>query len=302
MGTELWWIFDALIVMLFVYVLYSNGKRGVTKVFIINIGYILATVLGGLVAVAVAPQLYDSGISASNVSAVRSVNSKISCPKIFVGVIDEQRYGFVCDLRRVAEYLEPPETAQYVEKLYHYVNHKYGEEVCPEDEFRAMLEKAFAASYRTQLGEKLPEYVRMNFDKAIAGHPEQIGELIVILYDHDGKAAEKIEEKYVREPTIEVLGLFSYIVVFAIVMIIALIISALILSNDPLIFNVGRSSERLFGALFGLAEAFAFLVMFTVIVRLMVMLGGGETLIFNDETIAETKIFHLLYDHLSALI
>ena len=43
MDTSFWWIIDAALVLLFVYVIFSNGKRGFTKVVIFCAGYIIAT-------------------------------------------------------------------------------------------------------------------------------------------------------------------------------------------------------------------------------------------------------------------
>ncbi len=303
MGTEFWWIFDALVIMIVVYVIYSNAKRGLTKVFVINIGYIVASFLAGLVAVNAGPLLYDSVAKSSDIAAIEEVNAKVDFAKVFAGAVDAQEYGFSCDEAKVDIYLLPPDTDQFVNKLYQYVNRRYGEEVCEETQFASILQNAFVTAYGTELGEKLPEYVRVNFETQLAAEPGKMTDLLVTMYDDRYSAAGiagKIEEQFGEEPTTEILRMFCYVAIFAIAMVVAAVISAGL--QNTLFFNVGKGSERLYGALFGIAETAALLILFTVFVRVAVMLGGGDALCFNDQTVANTKIFHYLYDNLGFLI
>ena len=42
------------------------------------------------------------------------------------------------------------------------------------------------------------------------------------------------------------------------------------------------------------------IIMLTMLVRLVVMLGGGDLLCFNDATIERTKLFRYIYNFMGA--
>ena len=44
------------------------------------------------------------------------------------------------------------------------------------------------------------------------------------------------------------------------------------------------------------------LILLTLLVRLLVMLGGGDLLCFNEPTIRASKIFSFLYNHLDFIL
>ena len=302
MGTEFWWIFDALVVMIAVYLIYSNAKRGLTKVFVLNIGYVTALFLSGLVAVTAGPQLYEATAKTTDLKAFQEIIEKMNVPKVLADAVEGMGYGFRCEESRIERYLES-NPDRYAINLYHYVKDQSGAEINDFTAFTDDLRDAYVKAYSKAMDEKLPAYVRMNFVSQIEEDPGVMTELLAQKYAPNMTSkvlAEDMEERFGQEPNTEILRMFIYVGCFAVIMIIAAVISSLL--KNSLFFNVTGSSERVYGALLGLAETICLLILFTIVVRLIVMLGGGETLCFNDPTIERTKIFRLLYDHLNILI
>ena len=123
-------------------------------------------------------------------------------------------------------------------------------------------------------------------------------DLIAAYYD-DTKSLEQradvLEQLFASAPTTQVLQIFIYLIIFSVVMVIVAFISAVL--QNRLFFNIHSV-----GALIGVLEAVAMLVLLTLIVRLVVLLTGEKFLFFNEATIAESKLFSFLYRHLDILL
>ena len=304
MSTTLWWIFDIAVILIAVYVIVTNGKRGVTKSFVLAIGYIITTVAASLLAAAAAPVLYHSVAHNNNISGIITANKHMDFPQVFATAITEQEYGFVADSQAVLKILSDPEKNQeFEDALYQYANVKTGGTVAVKSDFDAVLREAFISSYGNQLGDRLPKYVRMYFERQVRQDPGMMRELISTYYNgsmSDEQRAEVLEQAIAAKPTTEVLQIFIYFIIFSVVMVIVAIISAV--PQNRMFFNIQNSTDHAVGALLGVLEAGAMLVLLTLLVRLIVLLTGGSTALFNDETIADSILFSFFYNHLDILL
>lgn len=304
MSTTLWWIFDIAVILIAVYVIVTNGKRGVTKSFVLAIGYIITTVAASLLAAAAAPVLYHSVAHNNNISGIITANKHMDFPQVFATAITEQEYGFVADSQAVLKILSDPEKNQeFEDALYQYANVKTGGTVAVKSDFDAVLREAFISSYGNQLGDRLPKYVRMYFERQVRQDPGMMRELISTYYNRsmsDEQRAEVLEQAIAAKPTTEVLQIFIYFIIFSVVMVIVAIISAVL--QNRMFFNIQNSTDHAVGALLGVLEAGAMLVLLTLLVRLIVLLTGGSTALFNDETIADSMLFSFFYNHLDILL
>ena len=308
MGTEFWWFFDALVVIVAIYVIFSNAKRGVTKVWILGIGYFLAVLTGTFMAMPLAETMYNSVAVNSDMQAIERVNKHVNFVNTFCTVIDNHKLGFYAEKQEVQKRISGSDAKKFVTRLWLYMNvrndnqtilHPNGERMT-EAEFEAELREALVKHYGELLGKELPEYVRVCFEEKLASNPKLMVDLIV-QYSIGGNACiEYIEDTYVREPTLEMLAIFGFFMVFSVVIVIAAVISSAV--ENKFFFNNTYRKERVAGGLIGIVEAAAMLILMTLLVRLLVMLGGGDLLCFNEPTIAESKIFRFLYDHRDFII
>lgn len=304
MSTTLWWIFDIAVILIAVYVIVTNGKRGVTKSFVLAIGYIITTVAASLLAAAAAPVLYHSVAHNNNISGIITANKHMDFPQVFATAITEQEYGFVADPQAVLKILsDPNKNKEFEDALYQYANVKTGGTVAVKSDFDAVLREAFLSSYGNQLGDRLPKYVRMYFERQVRQDPGMMRELISTYYNRsmsDEQRAEVLEQAIAAKPTTEVLQIFIYFIIFSVVMVIVAIISAVL--QNRMFFNIQNSTDHAVGALLGVLEAGAMLVLLTLLVRLIVLLTGGSTALFNDKTIADSMLFSFFYNHLDILL
>lgn len=296
MGTDFWWIFDALMIIILAAIVYSNARRGITKVLVMGIGYVLATMAAVFVSAPASEVIYEKVAMDSDIAAFQRVNRKVRLVEMLSGVIDKQHLGFVADRTSVREILAGERNAEFVQQLYDYVNREYGEKAMTEETFETLIKSALIQYYGGLLGEELPEYVRLNFEQKFTEDNRLMPELITKLF---APAPERyLEETYAQKPTQQVLQIFVYLILFSIVMVITAIISASL--ENKLFLNTTYSSERIFGGVIGLVEAISVIIMLTMLVRLVVMLGGGDLLCFNDATIERTKLFRYIYNFMGA--
>lgn len=304
MSTSLWWIFDLAVVLIAVYVIAVNAKRGVTKSIILGIGYVVTMVAASLLAAAAAPALYNSVAYDNNITGILTANKHTDFAQIFTDAINGQNYGFKANVQDVSKILNDPELSQEFDSaLYDYACDKVGGTVAMRSDFDNALRSAFISKYGHELGERLPKYVRMYFEQEVRDNPEMMRKLIAVNYDPDlsrEERADVLEQHFASKPTTQVLQIFIYFIIFSIVMVIVALISAVM--QNKLFFNIQNSTDHAVGALLGILEAGAMLVLLTLIVRLVVLLTGGSTALFNDETISHSMLFSFLYDHLSILL
>lgn len=303
MGSTLWWIFDILVVFIAIHVIISNAKRGMTKVIIMCIGYIAVTLIASLVAGLAAPNLYESVAARTNITALDAINQRTDFDQIFTKALRDQQYGIEINDRVVAQCLTNTDVVPFDQALYDYVNQLSGEPVAPFTDFQEMLCRAFVQGYNTNLSDRLPKYVKMGFEREYLNNLIGMREFIGIWYSNSMSAQaknEEIERRLCAEPTREVLQIFLYFILFSICMVIIAVISAI--AQNSLFFNVTKLTDHIGGAMLGILEAGAMLVLFTLLVRLIIMLSGNGLKIINEDTVFESYIFSHLYNNIGKLL
>ena len=303
MGSQFWWIFDALVILVAGYVLYTNIKRGMTKVMVLSIGYIIATFLASVIAAFGAQPVYESVAQNSNVSAVEAVNEHVNLSDAFAEMINSQDYGFHCTGKDISSLLEKKDYAQFDHALYEFADRKSNGTVGDEGDFRVLVKKTFIQAYGEAMGDKLPRYAQTSFETQVNTNSEVMRGIVSALYDRSRttrETAEEIETLFAEEATVEVLRIFIYLIILSVLMVIAAVINSVL--QNRMFFNLTAAKERFYGGLFGLLEVGVMLILLTLLVRLLVLLGGGKMFCFSDEAINKTFLFKFLYGHLSALL
>lgn len=303
MSSQFWWVFDALVILVAGYVLYSNIKRGMTKVMALSIGYIIAAFAASLIAAFGAQPVYESVAQNSNISAVESVNEHVDLAGAFAKTINAQDYGFQCTGRDIAAILRKQDYQQFDHALYEYTDEKSNGTVGDEGVFRILIKKSFIQAYGDAMNDKLPRYARASFEKQINESSDTMRKIVDALYSSKSSSretAEEIERLFAQEATVEVLRIFIYVIVLSVLMVIAAVINAIL--QNRLFFNLTNTKERFYGGVFGLLEVGVMLVLLTLLIRLLVLLGGGKILFFSEEAIEKTFLFKHLYNNLSALL
>ena len=297
------WILDILVVLIVGYVIYSNARRGFSKVLAFGIGYLVMTVLASVIASAAAPAFYDGVARDSNINALKTANGHIQFPQIYAEVINEQNYGFTATAKGVERVLEDYDRGAFDDRLYEYVCANTVDAGVKVEQFRKLILNTFIERYGKELGERVPEYVIASFEKSAKADPQIPRDIMRAYYDkrkNDDARAEIIEKQFSEAATTEVLQIFMYLILFSVFMVLAAVIATML--QNKIFFNITRGAEKAMGAVVGLLEAGSMLVLLTLIVRLIVVLGAGKFMFFNDDELNNTFIFSYLYRNLRILL
>jgi len=303
MGAHFWWLFDVLVLLVAGMVIRSNYKRGITKVLVLSIGYLIATLLSSVVAAFGAHPVYETVAKDTNISAVEKVNENVNFPEAFSEAINKGNYGFFCTAEDISQVLNSKGEMTFDHALYEYACDRNNGSVGSEEWFRSNVREAMRDSYGTEMENRLPNYVRASFEQQLNEDDSIMRVIVDTIYDKSKsprETAETIESLFAEEATIEVMRIFIFLIVLSLLMILTAFINTV--AQNKLFFNLTEKKERLYGGLFGLLETVVMLILLTIIVRMFVLLGGGKTLCFSDETIEKSLIFKHLYRRLSILL
>ena len=125
MSTSFWWVFDLLTVLIAVYVIVTNAKRGLTKSLVLGIGYVITTVIASLIAAIAAPSLYQTVAYDNNINGIITANKHMDFVEVFSDAINAQEYGFVVDNGEIKAILSDPERCpQFDSELFDYASRK----------------------------------------------------------------------------------------------------------------------------------------------------------------------------------
>ncbi len=302
MNIQFWWAFDLIVVLIAVFVIISNARRGVSKCIIMAIGYIISTVLTSLLSSIGAPLVYQSVAYDTNISNIQTADRHMDYVQLFTTAIANKKYGFQVDPREVEKCLRQKKQP-FDDALYDYIVENLGEAIVVRSDFQTYIRNTFIDAYGAQLGERLPLYVEMYFREEVAENPSLMRTYIQNFYTPTMSAADKAavtEKQFAEQPTREVIQIFVYFIIFSILMILMAFVSTLL--QDKLFLNVQKSTEHAVGALIGIVEAGVMVVLATMIVRVIVLMSGGQFLIFNEEAINSSYIFSFFYEHVNNML
>lgn len=297
------WILDIFVVLIIGYVIYSNARRGFNKVIAFGVGYLVMTILASVIASAAAPAFYDGVARDSNINALMTANDHVQFEKVFAQAINAQNYGFTASENSVKHVLEKYDQGSFDDRLYQYVRSNTADIGVGKAQFSQLMLDTFIECYGKELGERVPEYVIASFTKNAKEDPEIARDIMRTYYDtrkSDYDRAELIEKQFSESATTEVLQIFMYLILFSMFMVLAAVIATML--QNKIFFNITRGADRVMGGIVGLLEAGSLLVLLTLIVRLIVVLGAGKFMFFNDDDLNNSFIFSILYRNLRILL
>jgi len=152
------------------------------------------------------------------------------------------------------------------------------------------LNKTIANSFNTGM----PAFVEKEIKKATQKNNNLLLDTFKVITGDSTKAAEYIEEKYVRSITVKLLKAFIYLISFLILSLVLQFVEKIIRESHSI--PVLGSVDSLFGAILGIIQALAIMILISLVIKFVISLSINEIPIFNSNTINQTKIFKHIYD------
>ena len=274
MGVQFWWFYDVLAVSMIACTLYAAISKGFNKMIFRLIGAAAALLIG----------IYGSALLQNWGYSVLFRDPILSCAQQVLtetepapAVYENSQYTEGGEMKNEAEALRRLEAAAD------------GEEDALLRDFTANVLQTRLSALRSAHERPLAEL--------FAEQPEMYRRIVASWLSGDVQAgAECIEELYYRTSYTKLVRMGIFLLLEAVLLIIIGIIAAMAGSLDEQMHI--RRMNRPLGAIAGLAEAAFLLVTVCVALRMLVTLTDNQMLLFNDETIGATRLFHWLYDRI----
>ncbi len=281
MGTQFWWFYDVLVLALAAGLLYNAIAKGFNKLVFQLAGFVLAFVVGffgsGYLAQPAYDVLYREQIrttltAAYDVSAFYETAAQ--------GIQKNQPDG--APAQADAVFLQETAAA-----------------VLAGEEAPQWFITAIGSAADIMLGSQISPSPDRTISDLFAEDPEALSAFLEAAGDA-AQAADSLERSYVRPDYTQMLKMALFLLLQVVVLIVVGVISGMAGNLEEQMHI--RKFNRALAVPVGLIEAASMLLFFAVAVKLAVMATDNMMLLFNEETVAETKLFRLIYRIVSHII
>lgn len=282
-------LFDGATILIILIFLIVNVKRGFTKTFISVLGYILAILLGSVAADTTSEPTYDSVLSKQIVADVQDVLDDNNIASSICNRIKKDTYGIVISEDKLSKVVTSSSS------LYNAINGKDGAELISNEKINRLLGESIEEAISEPLKSILPSPAVDYMINSLKSNSELLYNTVPVLLQDNKSAAEYIEHTFIRPIVIYIIKMAIFFVVFLIVMILVKMISKSFENNDTLP-TLAVASDRLLGAILGIAEGMILVILVSVVVKLLVYSSGGTSELLNEDVIQSTKLFKTIYN------
>lgn len=293
MDTEYWWFYDLFILVTILLCAYSGYKKGFAKVIVMMIGYIAIVILSVFIGNTVGPVVYEKYVKQVMVDSVKNIVDEYNFETEFQKVMKEVVPDIDFKGTEIDEFIMD-NSKNVSEDLYQLYLRKNSLTFYSEKEFNEKINENLNKTIANSFNTGMPAFVEKEIKKATQKNNNLLLDTFKVITGNYTKAAEYIEEKYVRSITVKLLKAFIYLISFLILSLVLQFVEKIIRESHSI--PVLGSADSLFGAILGIIQALAITILISLVIKFVISLSINEIPIFNSNTINQTKIFKHIYD------
>lgn len=266
--------------------MYVSVRNGISRTFLIIIGYALSIFIAFRASGAMATFLYSKIFQKTNIQHIYENISEIDFSRQYKAYIDSLGYNFTVDSSELEKIFTDGDDVtgkafQYFDSL--------------QKDFDS--EENFSQKFRTGYQQILFDCLKSDIPSFVLESPdlssEEFDESIKMMYNDDTMLnAVYIEEHFTRKSAISLMKTISFIVIVTAIM---LVIRAVNDRISKFIPDFGIIDHTL-GIISGLTETAVSLIIISAIVKILIDSGNNEMILFNTDTIEKTGIFRHIYN------
>ncbi len=293
MDTEYWWFYDLFILVTILFCAYSGYKKGFAKVIVMMIGYIAVVILSIFIGNIAGPVVYEKYVKQVMVDSVKDIVDEYNFEKEFQKVMKEVVPDVDFKETEIDEFIMD-NSKNMSENLYQLYLRKNSLTFYSEKEFNEKINENLNNTIANSFNTGMPAFVEKEIKKATQKNNNLLLDTFKVITGDSTKAAEYIEEKYVRSITVKLLKAFIYLISFLVLSLLLQFVEKIIRESHSI--PVLGSADSLFGAILGIIQALAITILISLVIKFVISLSINEIPIFNSNTINQTKIFKHIYD------
>lgn len=293
MDTEYWWFYDLFILVTILFCAYSGYKKGFAKVIVMMIGYIAVVILSIFIGNIAGPVVYEKYVKQVMVDSVKDIVDEYNFEKEFQKVMKEVVPDVDFKETEIDEFIMDS-SKNMSENLYQLYLRKNSLTFYSEKEFNEKINENLNNTIANSFNTGMPAFVEKEIKKATQKNNNLLLDTFKVITGDSTKAAEYIEEKYIRSITVKLLKAFIYLISFLVLSLLLQFVEKIIRESHSI--PVLGSADSLFGAILGIIQALAITILISLVIKFVISLSINEIPIFNSNTINQTKIFKHIYD------
>ena len=298
MGTQLWWIYDAAVVLFALIMIIISAKKGFSKKLLVVFSCLFSIIISIATNESLSPFIYKNIYKGSNHRAISRAFEEFNVGEELTKIIEDMDYNVRPSEGKIVKIIED-DKSDFHERMYKYVCNLNGIEVDTQENFTVKFDEEFS----DMLFELLSPQINKGYLGGIndlAEQPDKVEHIARLLkFEPDegvpSEIGRYIEENCIKENSIQIISIAAFAIVYIVFMIIFRLF-VLYLNNINAVPKMSGKAEGFFGALLGGVNAAADLIIISFAVKFAVVITRGEKYFFNEDVIEKTYIFKYLYN------
>ncbi len=290
-----WILYDIAVVWLIVGTVISSYKKGFSGIIISVCGYLLVCVISALCGNIVAEPVYHLFVKDSLIDDMSEVIDDYNISEDIQKYISDMTYGLDVSIKNIEKTLNSSKAENLEENLYNLIIRHSAGAVSSYDEVSEGVTKGLNESMKNLFKGTVPLSLTKGLLEYSVETKESAFELIKIFTVNDSdEISEYIEENYIRQYAISLVGMFVFIVMFFILMFVVKMVESSLIKSGKI--SGGGKFDCFAGAFVGIVEAVAYVFILCVLVKFFLVLSDDMPMILNEETIQNSKLFSIVYN------
>ena len=293
MGSNFWWVFDAVTIAALALCIYRCMKKGFSRIIVTAIGCVISLVIAWIVSDNTSGLIYDHFVKDKNIQAVESAVKEFKPEDAIKSVIEQNEFSGILSNEKVKNILGDKRS---LDVLYEYANSQASSVLGTRDEFKDDVVIGFAKLFADSVGVSLPPYVANEITENLSGNRELYMETIDMLINSPDKVPQFIEENYIRNMAKKIISSAIFLIVCFVLMTIILLVASK--SIDFGLLNGYDRLDKAAGAILGFVAGIAIVMIISMAVKIMVNMEDNENSFISMNTIEKTVLFRHFYNFL----
>ncbi len=293
MGGNFWWVFDLVVVLIILFCVIGNAKKGFSRIIVTAIGCIISFAIAWVVSKSTAETIYNKMFMKGNIEAVQTAVEDYNPEDIIKTIIENNELSGVLSNENIKIILEKENS---LDLLYEYANSRASNILDSKENFEKNIINEFAKAFSLQVGASLPPYVAEEIFNHIKNNEELFLMTIDMLMTDSKELPAFIEENYIREPAKRIVSCAVFLIVFFVLMTIIILVASK--SGNFGLLNGYDRLDKFTGGVLGAVEAVAVIMIIAFIVKIIINISENDVSFISMNTIENTKIFKHFYKFL----
>jgi len=298
MGIQFWWFYDVIAAAIVLVCVFLSSRKGTMKAAITTVGYGLALALALGISSSSAESLYKNTMRSSSINNINHTLKADTFINKYASYLESIDSTIRINPDKLSNIFEDSRTIDA--DLLDYLNNINGRKLGDDSETLDLIHEGYAVVIRDIVSQNMSKYAAETAAHEIRNNSKGMQELIPMIINKDDRtpAAKYIADNYTAPAYITVYKLIGFLILFAVIAVIMILILNQYMSKDENKVDVG---SHISGGIIGVIKGGLFVTVAAALIRIWAILGSNEMLFFNNTVIDKSFVFKYFYTFVSSL-